>query len=97
MFCHICFTCYDRQDLSVRPNDESLSFIGKRSQPFHTELFRYNPVWVRQQRDIQLIDLVKLTLPIPRISADPDDRSPDFLELFGQVSEVAALFASTRR
>ncbi len=96
MFGHVRFTCYDRQDFSISPNDESLSFVGERSQPFHTELFRCNPVWVRQQRDIQLIDLVKLALPIPRISADPDDRSTDFLELFGQVPEVTAFFASTR-
>ena len=82
MFCHVCFTRYNGQNLSVTSDNEGLPPIWERPQPFHPKLLRDGPIRIGCQRELQLINLVKFMLPVPRISAQSYHRGTNFFEFF---------------
>ena len=47
VFCHVCFTRYYLQNLSVMSDNEGLPPIWERPQPFHPKLLRDGPIRIR--------------------------------------------------
>ena len=93
---HIEFTSNHAEYSAICSNHKGRAFARQRTKAFHAKQLRHFAARVRKQREAQIIFLIECFLPIHRIGADSHALGTEFLELFGQVTEMTAFARSTR-